>query len=74
MRSTLHTLMDDWGNLGDGLSGSLLLGSLLDMLPSIAAILSIIWFTIRIWESETVQKFVTRRHVEQSNEEDTGSR
>jgi hypothetical protein len=34
------------------------LGTLADMLPAIAAIFTIVWTTIRIYETKTVQKWM----------------
>ena len=45
--STKHVL--------DGLSVITVLGTLADMLPAIAAIFTIVWTAIRIYETKTVQ-------------------
>ena len=42
----------DWTSIG------LVVGSLYQLLPSIAALFSIGWYSIRIWESKTVQGWV----------------
>jgi hypothetical protein len=42
----------------DALSFMTVLGTLMDVLPSIAALFTIIWTGIRIYETETVQKFI----------------
>jgi hypothetical protein len=42
----------------DALSFMTVLGTLMDLLPSIAALFTIIWTGIRIYETETVQKFI----------------
>jgi hypothetical protein len=36
------------------------LGTLAQILPAIAAVLSIVWTVIRIWETKTVQNFIKR--------------
>ena len=36
------------------------LGTLADMLPAIAAIFTIVWTTIRIYETKTVQRWLGR--------------
>ena len=41
----------------DALSVITVIGTLVDMLPSIAAIFTIIWTGIRIWETNTVQRW-----------------
>jgi hypothetical protein len=45
----------------DALSFITVLGTLVDMLPSIAAIFTIVWTCIRIWETDTVRT-LTRRN------------
>jgi hypothetical protein len=42
----------------DALSVFTMLGALVDVLPSIAALFTIVWTGIRIYESETVKKFI----------------
>ena len=44
----------------DGVSLLTVLGTLVEALPAIAAVLSIIWSLIRIWESKTVQNWLKR--------------
>jgi hypothetical protein len=44
----------------DALSVMTVVGTLIDMLPSIAALFTIIWTVIRIWETDTVQKWVKK--------------
>ena len=45
----------------DALSVVTVIGTLIDMLPSIAALFTIIWTGIRIWETETVQRMIGRK-------------
>ena len=45
----------------DTVSITVLAGTLLDILPAIAAIFTTIWSIIRIYESETFHKFLRRR-------------
>ena len=47
---TKHVM--DWTSIG------IALGTLVQILPSIAAALSIIWSVIRIYETKTVQKWL----------------
>lgn len=47
-------------HLIDALSVGTMLGTLFQMLPNIAALLTIIWTTIRIYESATIQRFLGR--------------
>lgn len=41
----------------DGLSVATVLGALTAWLPPIAALFTIVWTVIRIWETKTVQKW-----------------
>jgi len=50
--STKHVL--------DGLSLVTVLGTLIDWLPAVAALLSIIWTSLRIYETKTVQGWIDR--------------
>jgi hypothetical protein len=45
----------------DALSIMTVVGTLMEMLPSIAAIFTIVWTGIRIWETETVQNMLGRK-------------
>ena len=45
----------------DALSIVTVIGTLVDMLPSIAAVFTIVWTGIRIWETDTVQRIVKRK-------------
>jgi hypothetical protein len=45
----------------DALSILTVVGTLIEMLPSIAAIFTIVWTGIRIWETETVQNMFGRK-------------
>jgi hypothetical protein len=44
----------------DGLSLVTVLGTLIDWLPAVAALLSIIWTSLRIYETKTVQGWISR--------------
>jgi hypothetical protein len=45
----------------DGLSLVTVLGTLMNWLPAIAALLSIIWTLLRIYESKTVQSILRKK-------------
>jgi hypothetical protein len=47
----------------DALSIITVVGTLVEMLPSVAAIFTIVWTGIRIWETETVQNLFGRKGV-----------
>ena len=44
----------------DGLSLVTVLGTLVDILPAVAAAFTIVWTAIRIYETKTVQGWITR--------------
>ena len=44
----------------DVLSLTVVVGTLAKLLPSIAALLSIVWSLIRIWETDTVKRWTGR--------------
>ena len=44
----------------DALSIITVIGTLADMLPSVAALFTIVWTSIRIWETETVKRWTGR--------------
>lgn len=46
---------------GDILSVTTVIGTLMGMLPSVAAIFTIVWTGIRIYETDTVQKLLGRK-------------
>ena len=46
--------------VGDVLSITTVIGTLAQVLPSIAAGFTIVWTVIRIYETKTVQKFLKR--------------
>lgn len=48
----------------DALSIFTVIGTLIDMLPSIAAVVTIVWTSIRIYETDTVQKLLRRKQPE----------
>ena len=48
-------------SVGDVLSIVTVVGTLIEMLPSVAAIFTIVWTGIRIWETETVQRMLGRK-------------
>ncbi len=48
----------------DGLSVVTVVGTLTDMLPSVAAVFTILWTGIRIYETKTVQSLLGRYNAE----------
>jgi len=47
-------------NVVDAVSIATVIGTLAQILPAMAALFSIVWSVIRIWETKTVQSFVNR--------------
>lgn len=47
-------------HVGDGVSALVVIGALSSILPPIAALLTIIWTGLRIFESKTVQRLLGR--------------
>jgi hypothetical protein len=47
--------------IGDALSIITVVGTLANLLPAIAAILTIVWTAIRIWETDTIQMIFGRK-------------
>jgi hypothetical protein len=49
----------------DAASVVTVLGTLMDVLPAIAALFTIVWTAIRIWETDTVQTWWNKRNAKQ---------
>ena len=45
----------------DGASILTVIGTLVEFLPAVSALLSIIWIAIRIYETDTIQRLVGRK-------------
>ena len=56
--------------IGDALSIITVVGTLANLLPAIAAILTIVWTAIRIWETDTIQMIFGRKKDETKTKED----
>ena len=52
----------------DTLSVITVIGSLLNLLPAIAALFTIIWTGVRIWETDTIRSITGRKPIEGRNE------
>lgn len=48
-------------HITDGLSILTVLGTLAEILPALAALFSLVWSLIRIWETDTVQGWIRKR-------------
>lgn len=58
---TSHEQVQQLRIVGDGLSISTVVATLAGWLPAIAALASLIWTAIRIYETKTVQGWLQRR-------------
>lgn len=52
-------------NILDGASIATVLGTLANILPAMAAIFTIVWTTIRIYETKTAQSWLKKKNAEQ---------
>jgi len=55
--------------LGDAISIITVVGTLAELLPAVAAVLTIVWTAIRIWETDTVQRLFGRKPVDTNTEQ-----
>ena len=55
-----HEISETTKHIVDAVSVATVLGTLVDMLPSIAAAFTIVWTGIRIWETDTVRSWTGR--------------
>jgi hypothetical protein len=60
VNSMKHDVSETTKTAMDAASVATVLGTLLDMLPSIAAAFTIVWTGIRIWETDTVRSWTGR--------------
>ena len=65
MKDIFNTLDENIKYVIDALSLVTVLGTLIDMLPSIGAIFTILWTAIRIYETKTVQGWLGKKDAEQ---------
>ena len=61
MRDPFNHMDEGIKHLVDALSVATVLGTLVDMLPSIAAVFTIVWTAIRIYETDTVQGWLGKK-------------
>jgi len=60
MKDPFNHLDEATKHIVDALSVATVLGTLIDMLPSVAALFTIVWTAIRIYETKTVQGLLGR--------------
>ena len=70
MKDPFNHMSDTAKHFFDGLSVATVLGTLVDMLPSIAAAFTIVWTSIRIYETETVQSVLSKRKAKKDKKDD----
>lgn len=58
---TLDPLSEPAKQVGDTVSLGVAFATIADWLPSLAALLTILWTAIRIWETPTIQRLAGRR-------------
>jgi hypothetical protein len=56
-----HEWSDTVKHIMDGVSVVTAVGTIINMLPAVAAIFTIVWTGIRIYESQTVQKLLGKK-------------
>jgi hypothetical protein len=53
----------------DGASILTVIGTLVEFLPAVSAVLSIVWVAIRIYETKTVKKLMNRKEDDDAKQE-----
>lgn len=64
-----HEIPEHVKQLGDVISIGTVVGTFAGYLPAVAALLTIIWTAIRIYESHTVQRWLGKEPVERRGRE-----
>lgn len=60
MKDPFEHMSESMKHVVDLVSVATVVGTLVDMLPSIAAVFTIVWTGIRIWETDTVKSLTGR--------------
>lgn len=60
VRDDLHNVVEKFSEPGDAAAYLVILAAISDLMPAIAAFLSVVWMLIRIWESDTVRGLTGR--------------
>lgn len=68
MKDFFHELSEGMKHTMDAISVVTVVGTLMNLLPSVAAVLTIVWTGIRIYETETIQGFFNRKKKDASDE------
>ena len=61
MKDPFNHITESTKHLIDGLSLITVLGTLVDILPAVAALFTIVWTGIRIYETDTIQKLLGKK-------------
>jgi hypothetical protein len=61
MKDVIEHVSEPAKHVVDALSILTVLGTLVEILPAVAAILSIVWSILRIYESKTVQRWLGKK-------------
>jgi len=61
MKDIIEHVSEPAKHVVDALSILTVLGTLVEILPAIAALLSIVWSLLRIYESKTVQRWLGKK-------------
>ena len=61
MKDVIEHVSEPAKHVIDALSIMTVLGTLVDILPAVAALLSIVWSILRIYESKTVQGWLGKK-------------
>jgi hypothetical protein len=63
MKDVIEHVSEPAKHVVDALSILTVLGTLVEILPAIAALLSIVWSLLRIYESKTVQRWLGKNNA-----------
>jgi hypothetical protein len=55
-----HEISESAKHVVDAISVATVLGTLVEFLPSVAALFTVVWTGIRIWETDTVKRWFGR--------------
>jgi hypothetical protein len=61
MKDVIEHVSEPAKHVVDALSILTVLGTLVEILPAVAALLSIVWSLLRIYESKTVQRWLGKK-------------
>ena len=62
-------MSSDVKSIADAAAAATAVGTVMEVIPSIAGVFTIVWLGIRIWESDTVQDLVGKIRKKDASEE-----